>query len=180
MKNKLLFFSMLLPFAAFANDTVTFYGEVADTTCNVTVNGVSGAVTVQLPTVATTELSSSSTVAGTTPFNFTVSGCSAASDVTPTQVGMRLLPISTANSGNLLNVAATNPASNVVVQLVDNGTGGPKTIDFSLGEYTSILQSKPGDNTGTLTFPFSAQYYATGQATAGKVQSQIQYALTYK
>lgn len=180
MKHKLLGLALLFSFAAFANDTVTFYGEVADTTCNVTVNGASGAVTVQLPTVAATALASSGAVTGTTPFNFTVNGCQAATGATSTQVGMRLISTSTANSGNLLNVAATNPASNVVVQLLDNGTGGPKTIDFSLGEYTSILQTKPTSAAGSLTFPFSAQYYATAAATAGKVQSQVQYALTYK
>lgn len=180
MKHKLLGLALLLPFAAFANDTVTFYGEVADTTCNVTVGGADGAVTVQLPTVAATSLATAAQVAGETPFDFTVTGCVAASGATTTQVGMRLLSTSTANSGNLLNVAPTNPATNVSVQLVDNGTGGPKTINFANGEYTSILQTKPTDATGVVTFPFIAQYYATGAATAGKVQAQVQYALTYQ
>lgn len=184
MKYKSLLISLLLPFAAFSSDTVTFYGEVADTTCNVTVGGADGAVTVQLPTATVSSLATAGSTAQPTPFSFTVTGCEAAvatgGTVTSAKVGMRLLSTSTANSGNLVNVALINPAKNVAVQLIDNGDGGSEVIDFSVGEYTSILQDKPTDADGVLTFPFTAQYYSTGAAGAGKVQAQVQYALTYQ
>lgn len=184
MKYQLLGLALLLPCAAFAADTVTFYGEVADSTCNITVNGASGEVSVQLPTVQAAALNSSQT-AGKTPFVFTLSGCEAASGATSTLVGMRLLSNSTANSGNLLNIATgTTVAKNVSIQIEDDTPTTPAIIDFSQGEYTTTTKTKPSDQAGTLQFPFSAQYYvayATGNpATVGKVEAKLQYALTYK
>lgn len=185
MKHKLLGLALLLPFAALAADTVTFYGEVADSTCNITVNGASGEVSVQLPTVQASTLNDEQT-AGNTPFTFTLSGCNAATGATTTEVGMRLLASSAANSGNLLNIATgATAAQNVSIQILDDATSGtPIPVDFSKGEYTTATKTKPTDLSGTVQFPFSAQYYvanaATDAATVGKVEAQLQYALTYK
>jgi len=178
MKLKLLSVALLLPFAAFADNTVTFLGEVSDSTCNVTVNGTAGNISVLLPTIPASALNEAAITAGQTPFKFVVSGCTAA---TQTTVGMRLVPVSvTATGGNLTNLASANPASNVDIQIIDNYNNGNKVIDFTSGEYVSTdLVTLPTAGQ-QLEFPFTAQYYATGAASVGKVESQLQYALTYK
>lgn len=178
MKLKMLAIGLLLPFTALASNTVTFFGEVSDSTCNVTINGVEGNVSVQLPTVQASALDAAAKYAGATPFKFTLSGCSAASGPeATTTVGMRLVSTSTISSGNLINIAADSPAKNVAIQILDDSASS-KAIDFSLGEYSTALVAQP--TTGNAEFPFTAQYYATDAATIGKVEAQLQYALTYK
>ncbi|EKT65564.1 fimbrial protein [Providencia burhodogranariea] len=173
MKYKLLSIALLLPFTAIASNTVTFLGEVSDTTCDITINGSKGDVSVQLPTVLASTLEESGDVTGATPFKFTVSGCSAGAQAT---VGMRLVSTSTTNTGNLVNIATGTPATDVSIQILDDNKTDP--IDFTLGEYSTDLIAKP--TTGNVEFPFTAQYHSDGKATIGKVESQLQYALTYK
>lgn len=178
MKYKILSIALLLPFTVFASNTVTFLGEVSDSTCNITVNGASGNVSVQLPTVAATQLATIKDVAGNTPFTFTITGCSG---TTQTKVGMRLVSASTTAGGNLVNIATTKPAENVSIQILDEGitTAANKPINFTLGEYYGATSAFPANNASTV-LTFSAQYYAEGAAKAGKVQSQLQYALAYE
>lgn len=176
MKYKLLVIA-LLPFSVFASNTITFLGEVSDATCDITVDGTKGDISVQLPTVLAKDLASKGATTGETPFSFAVSGCSA---VTQTSVGIRLIPTSTTNSGNLTNISgATTASENVSVQVLDNATGTPVAIDFTKGEYSSALKTFPtADN--SVQFPFVARYYADDVAKVGKVESKLQYALTYK
>lgn len=177
MKFTLLSLALLLPCTALASNTVTFLGEVSDSTCDVTIDGVKGDVSVQLPTVQASSLAADGQIAGATPFKFTLSGCTAASGATTTTVGMRLVSTSTANSGNLVNIASDSAATNVSIQILDESDSS-NAIDFTLGEYSTPLKVKP--TSGNVEFPFIAQYYANGVATIGKVESQLQYALTYK
>lgn len=179
MKSKLLGIALLFPMVAFADNTVTFLGEVSDSTCDVTINGASGNISVLLPTTTVTALSTAGATTEATPFNFVVSGCTAASQ---SNVGMRLVPLSTTTSGTLTNIASTSTAAaGVAIQIVDGSTSTP--IDFSDGEYSTTTQTIPSSSTGTLTFPFTARYYSLATTavpvTSGKVESQLQYALTY-
>lgn len=180
MKSKLLGIALLFPMVAFADNTVTFLGEVSSSTCNVTVNGASGNISVLLPTTTITALSTAGATAGETPFNFVVSGCEASDADNDTNVAMRLVPLSTTTSGTLTNVASTSTAAaGVAIQIVD----GTTAIDFSDGDYSSTSQKVASGTTGTLTFPFTARYYSLATTavpvTSGKVESQLQYALTY-
>lgn len=180
MKTKLLAIALLLPsVAAFsASNTVTFFGEVSDATCNVTlVNGQSGDVSVQLNTANIANLATEGAFAGETEFDFVASGCTAVEDG-QSNVGIRLVPQSATNAGNLPNIATTNPADNVEIQLLDKGNGGG-VINFASGEYTSITQAIPPAADGSVTIPFAARYYSTGTATAGKVEGKVQYELAY-
>lgn len=178
MKLKLMGIALLFPLTALADNTVTFLGEVSDSTCNVTVNGTAGNVSVLLPTIPASVLSEAAETAGQTPFKFVVSGCTADTQKT---VGMRLVPVSvTATGGNLTNLATVTPAQKVDIQIVDNYNNGNNVIDFTSGEYVSTTLATLPTAGQQLEFPFTAQYYATGQATVGKVESQLQYALTYK
>lgn len=171
MHKTLLALSLLLPLTASAANTVTFLGEVSDTTCNVTVNGSSGDLAVQLPTVTTTDLGNANDFAGEKEFIFTVSGCTGS---TQNNVGMRLVaPIVDSNlGGNLANIAAANPATNVAIQILDNAT----IIDFLSGEYHSTTQPLGS----SLVFPFTARYVATASGvTPGAVEAKLEYALSY-
>lgn len=180
MKLKVLAVALLLPSAvAFsATNTVTFYGQVTDATCNVTVNSTSGDVSVQLPTIKATDLTSgAAATAGATKFNFVISGCTAGTS--DTNVAIRLVPESTTTAGNLPNIAS-GAAANVEVQLVDDAdTGG--VINFATGgEYTTTpVAITSADADGNISVPFTAQYYATGTAGSGKVEGKVQYALAY-
>ncbi|UYA60542.1 hypothetical protein NAL19_2411 [Pectobacterium sp. F1-1] len=176
MKFTTLSLALMLPFAVYADNTVTFLGEISDSTCNVTVNGATGNISVLLPTTPASELSQSGDIAGQTPFKFVVSGCTA---VTEQTVGMRLVPVSTTSNGDLENLATTNAASNVSIQLLDNYNNASNVISFTSGEYTTPTLVNLPTGTNTVEFPFTAQYYATGAASVGKVQTQLQYALTY-
>lgn len=180
MKFKILAIALLLPsIGAFASDTVTFTGEVANSTCNVTVNGTSGSIYVQLPTVQLSQLSNGQG-AGGEDFTFTVSDCTSSDPDTPsTSVGIRLVPTVNAvtAAGNLTNTStATNKAGNVGIQILDGGITGT-AINFSEGEYTGTKEALPSTTT---TFTYGARYFAEGTPTVGKVESQLQYALTYE
>ncbi|MDD8344951.1 type 1 fimbrial protein [Escherichia coli] len=181
MKLLALGVALMLPMAAYADNTVTFLGEVSDSTCNVTVNGTNGNVTVLLPTALATDLKTVGSKAEPTPFNFVVSGCTAAESGSDSTVAMRLVPLQTSANGNLENIASTGAAENVTIQLVDNYDNANKDINFNSGDYTTAFANLPTTTAGTsVTFPFTAQYYSAGSATAGKVEAQVQYALTYK
>ncbi|MFG1173174.1 fimbrial protein [Erwiniaceae bacterium CAU 1747] len=177
MKITALGIALMLPFVVYADNTVTFLGEVSDSTCNVTVNGTTGNVSVLLPTTPAGDLAEAAKTAGATPFKFVVGGCTAATEKT---VGMRLVPVSTTTGGNLKNLATANPADNVSIQIIDNYNNGTSTINFSSGEYVTPTLVNLPTGTSQLEFPFTAQYYATGAASIGKVETQLQYALTYK
>lgn len=175
MKLKVLAIALLFPsVSAFALNTVTFTGEVANSTCNVTVDGTEGDVYVQLPTVQASELASGAG-AGGKDFSFTITGCSGASDV-----GMRLVPSAATSGGNLINIAPEDEkADNVSIQILSGGlTGTP--LDFTEGEQFSST-TQLAATTGEATVTYGARYFfeGTGTPDAGKVEAQLQYALTY-
>lgn len=181
MKLVALGVALMLPVAAYADNTVTFLGEVSDSTCNVTVNGTEGNVSVLLPTALATDLADAGSTAQPTKFDFVVSGCTAATSGADSTVAMRLVPLQTSSNGNLENIASTGAAENVSIQLVDNYNSANTKISFSSGEYTTAFATLPTTTAGTtVTFPFTAQYYSAGSATAGKVEAQVQYALSYE
>lgn len=156
------------PQANAADGTITITGKVIDTTCQVT-NGTNGNISVTLPVVQTSQLASDGTTAGDTGFSLVLSDC----PTTPSgiEVGAQL---SSANvnttTGNLTNNGGS--ASNVEVRLLDKD-GTP--IDVS---------STPTTDSTTLTgstaeLDYTAQYYATGTATAGDVTATAEYTLVY-
>jgi major type 1 subunit fimbrin (pilin) len=159
---------------AFSDNTVTFQGEVTAETCSVTINGNSAKPLVLLPSVNVSALSAPGSTAGQATFDIGVTGCKGSAN-TSTIVSSVFAGNSVSTAGNLSNVAATDAATNVEVQILDTKS---KPIDFtSTFKADGDLTLVSGETASSATY--TAQYYATGTATAGAVESTMQYAVSY-
>lgn len=170
MKYVILASMFALPIASYAqqSNVITFNGQVDDVTCTITVNGADSSPVVLLQTAKTSDLSTAGATAMPTEFNLELTDCGAAKTATALLVGNNV-----STSGNLGN---TGTATNVSIQILDNGT--PITFSGSAaieaGKDTALA-----DGAGAI--PLVAQYYAESTGvTAGSVQATMQYAITYK
>jgi major type 1 subunit fimbrin (pilin) len=181
MNKTLLSAAMIAGFgvAAFApqtaravDGTITINGKITSSTC--TINAPGGAsFTVTLPTVATTALSTTGAVAGTTPFALTLTACTFA---TAGNVSTYFEP-SAANilaDGNLKNTAATN---GVEVRLL-NSASTPLALNGLSGSQNASTAAVTTTSTGA-TLNYFAQYFAASTVTAGAVAAQVTYSVTY-
>ncbi len=159
-----------LPLVAQANNTVHFLGEVSEQTCTVKVNNSSTSAIILLPTVSKGQLSSSGSTAGDTPFTVTLENCNSQS----TSAGI-LFVANDVDNGNLKNIAANSPATNVAIQLVE----GASALTFNNNKATTAMQTINSGVTST-NFDLVARYYATGVTTVGAVEAQAQFAVTYQ
>ncbi len=153
--------------------TITFSGIVTSQTCTVNGNGTGNHdFTVTLPPVSASALSTATSVAGRTPFNISLSACSAGSGTVHTlfETASNIDP----TTGNLtLN---TGGASNVEIQLLNSDYSA-----IALNHGDSTQNSKAATITGgTATLNYFAQYYATGQASAGNVATSVLYTMSYQ
>jgi major type 1 subunit fimbrin (pilin) len=184
MKSQVRILAVLLAAAAtqsaFASDgTINFAGELVDSTCTVTVNGVVGpaAALVQLPKVSAAQLKTAGTVAGQTGFNITLSACTGTSTKAAAffESGGGVNPL----TSNLFNSDLTaGGAKNVELQLVDASNGKViKAGDFSQVANTFKVTK---DAAGSTILPYAVQYISTGIASAGLVKSAVTYSITYE
>lgn len=154
--------------------TITITGTVVAQTCKVDGNsaGTPDAVSVQLPDVLTSQLASSGQVAGNKPFSIAVTGCDSA--LTSVQTYFSGANIDTGN-GRLNNLGS---AGNVEVQLL-NSNAQPMALN---GADATAQGSLPVnlDATGAATLNYSAQYYATGQSSAGDVNTSVAFTMVYQ
>lgn len=152
--------------------TITFTGKVVANTCKFHVNGGGSSNTVVLPVVFTSALTTAGNVAGNTAFTISATNC----DPLLTSVQAYFNgPHVDGTTGNLIN---TGTAANVQVQLL-NGT--TSTV-MPLNGTTATTQNSPVgtvSSTGAATMNYSAQYYATGAATAGLVNTSVDYTINY-
>lgn len=176
--------------------TITFNGRVVDQTCTVT-TGTSGNFDVTLPTVNKTQLAADGAVAGATRFNIELTGCKPAATGGTDGVRAYFLPNSQyvdPNTHNLKNIAqttaaGTTPAEHVQIQLTHADTS--KVI--AVGENVDTQENKPYNSwfnfendttvagTAKAKLTYYAQYIAVGAAaTAGVVQSKVEYNIIYK
>ncbi|MFT8210809.1 MAG: fimbrial protein [Symbiopectobacterium sp.] len=100
---------VVVPGMALASDnTISFQGEVADETCEVSVNGNNASPVVLLPTVSASQLNAAGQTAGQTTFDIGVSGCTGDAD------GMTVSTVFVGNqvtsAGNLGNTGTANNA----------------------------------------------------------------------
>jgi len=153
--------------AAQASDgTVSFTGSVVATTCTI---AAGGAVSVTLPPVDASALSSSGKTATPTQFNIVLSGCTAGQQV---HAQFEMGPTVDTATGNLKNsggagfveISLLNPAFQAIniATLVNDGAGTGLTT-----------------TAGANTLSYFAQYISTGVATAGTVISSVTYSLVY-
>ncbi|NPT53360.1 fimbrial protein [Paraburkholderia elongata] len=169
----------LASFGAHAADgTITITGSIADSTCSINgvASGTQANLTVPLQPVSSGSLSAAGATAGTSnqsDMQLKLTGCSG----TATKAIARFENGSTVDqtSGNLLNSNGT--ATNVQVRLL-NAQMAPINIVTSANNVS-------GTNSATITggaatVGYFAQYYATGKATAGTVNTTVQYSMQYQ
>lgn len=154
------------------NGTINFSGVLSSSTCNVTV-GQGDNSTVSLPSLSASMLSSSGQVAGQTPFNISVSGCSAADSESSSVKAYFEHNGNTDANGRLNN---TGDAQNVKLQLLD---GSQSWQAINVGDVGQQDGGYVAISSGSATLPYAVRYYATGAATAGTVTSSATFNLVY-
>ena len=175
MKKNLLALALLAMTAASAmaaDGTITVYGEVVTQTCTIAAGDLNKVV--YMPTVAVAALPAAASVAGGTAFSIALTGCPVGNSMSA-----HFLPGATISNttGNLINQAAAPTAGNVEVALFDS-TGATRILmNGAKGAQTSPAFVVPVG--GAVSMAYQAKYYATAAATAGKVQSTVDYNLSY-
>lgn len=166
---------------------VKFAGEVVNQTCKVDVETGLGKreQTVELPKVSKDKFTQKGDVAGTTPFNINLVGCT--KDVQPQAVKAQFVFndqfVDVDNNYTLKNTSTeADFARNVNLQLTNSdpsrviyiGRAGGQGIDD--GVIATDLR-----NEETATLRYNVQYYATdANVSAGKVASQVEYNIVYE
>lgn len=158
--------------AAASDNTITFQGEVADNTCQVTVNGNAASPVVLLPTVSVADFAQTGDVAGETSFTISVAGCAASGS----DVGLQTVFVPNGLSGD--NMANNGTATGVSLQLLDAPGGAP--VALVNGE-----NAVPGLNLvageTSASHDFAVQYHADEAIVApGSVTSAVQYSVSYQ
>ncbi|MCD9085942.1 fimbrial protein [Stenotrophomonas sp. SY1] len=163
------------PLAAHAADgTITFTGNVTDQTCTVSSSGGNATFTVNLPTVSRTSLAAAGATAGQTPFAINLSQCSAGNVATYFEPGASV----DLSSGRLNNQAASG-AGNVQIQLLGDNNQFLPVLAAGTGVAQGNSQWVSVAADGSANLNYSAEYYATGAATAGDVSTQVNYTIIY-
>ncbi|MBN3787641.1 fimbrial protein [Burkholderia sp. Ac-20353] len=158
-----------------ADGTITINGSIVASTCKI--NGGSGNVTVPLPSLRSTALSSVGAVGGRTPFTLSLTDCTT-SDGSPMKVGAYFEPGSSVDlaSGRLNADTGADAATGVQINLLNDQQQQIKV--GSAGNQNSQLVDIGTDGKATLNY--FAEYYASDAVTAGAVNSRVQYSLTYQ
>ena len=158
--------------AVLADNTIKFQGEVADQTCDISINGNASTPLILLPTVATTALATPGETAGQTPFTISLTGCTASASATA---------IKTVFVGNNLTAEGrmgnTGTAGKVSLQLVDPAA---PTIPLDLTGQTGAAGLSLAADATTAAHDFAVQYYSEGGATPGSVLGSVQYSVSYQ
>ncbi|MFA3760600.1 fimbrial protein [Yersinia sp. 2544 StPb PI] len=164
--------SVFIAQSAFAADgTITINGQITDTTCGVSVNNGTKDGTVNLPTISASALSSVNSVAGTTPFNISLSGCTGAT-LNNAYAYFEPGAFVETSTGRLNNNSGT--ATGVQVRLLDKSSTAIMVGGASQGGVVEDI------STGDATLGYYAQYYAnSGTVGAGTVVTQVDYTIVY-
>jgi major type 1 subunit fimbrin (pilin) len=165
--------------ASASDGAITFTGSVDASTCTISTSGTAGSFTVPLPKVSVAALDTVAETAGDTAFSIRLTGCSdtVGSISTNFEAGSAV----DAATGRLNNTAATTPATNVQLQLVNASNNSPIVVGAPVASQNSLGVALASDGAptpaGVGTLNYIARYYATGAATAGAVGSQVTYSL---
>ncbi|MBN3752524.1 type 1 fimbrial protein [Paraburkholderia sp. Tr-20389] len=163
-----------------ADGTITINGAVSDTTCSI--NGVAAGspanVTTTLPTVPAGSLASAGAVAGTSnlgDIQLALSGCSG----TATKAVARFEngPTVDQGSGYLVNQSVASPAQNVEVRLLN---AQMQPVSILTNANNDVVNNGATISGGAATLNYFAQYYATGKAQPGSVNTSVQYTMQYQ
>lgn len=163
-----------------ADGTITINGTVSDTTCSI--NGVAAGsaanVTATLPTVPASALAGVGAVAGTSnlgDIKLSLSGCSGAA--TKAVARFENGPTVDQSTGYLVNQASATPAKNVEVRLLNANL---QPINITNNANNDLATTGATITGGTAVLNYFAQYYATGAAQPGSVNTTVQYTMQYQ
>ncbi|WP_446692691.1 fimbrial protein [Serratia aquatilis] len=163
---------LALSTAALADNIIKFQGEVAEQTCDISINGSTSSPLILLPTVPASSLVTPGTTAGQTPFTIGLTGCAAPASTTA---------IKTVFVGNNLTqegrMGNTGSASNVSLQLVDPAASA---IPLDLTGQNGAAGLSLAMGATSTSHDFAVQYYSEGNTTAGSVLGSVQYSVSYQ
>ncbi|WLW62215.1 fimbrial protein [Achromobacter aegrifaciens] len=176
MKRKILSAIMIAGMAtgthtAFASNTITFDGSVTAQTCTINSSNGTNNFTVTLPPVSANALSTAGQTAGDTAFTILLTGCTPDSGNVRThfEAGGTVNP-----NGRLTN--QTGNAKNVEIQLLNSDASVIKA-----GDAVASQNSKQASlNAGSASLSYVARYFATGAATAGTLNTVVNYSIAYQ
>ena len=187
MKVKSLFISSVLVLLSASQaraSTVTFYGEVADQTCSVSVNGQASPV-VNMPTVPLSDFFIDPNTAprkSRTPFVVDIFDCPPAAEDTKIQV---VFKGRVGNSNMLLNTGTAKyvdirimPDLHNTVWMSNAGIPVPDGYeDATRGTYTQIILPKGAT---AISHTFYAEYFGISRdMTPGTIEGSMQYVISY-
>ncbi|MFM0210088.1 fimbrial protein [Paraburkholderia sediminicola] len=160
-----------------ADGTITFTGSVSNTTCSINgvASGSSADVAVPMKEVTASSLAAAGATGGaaSTPFNFKLTNCTGGA--TKAIANFENGPTVDQTTGNLTNTAGT--AKNVQVQLL-NAKRMP--INVVTAANNDIATDGTAIDAGTGDLQYYSQYYSTGAAQAGSVNTSVQYTMQYQ
>lgn len=169
-----------------ADGVVSFEGKITSQTCKINGLDKNADLTVKLPTVSASALAAAGDKAGAKPFELKLTECTTASGTAYPyfEPGATIDTV----TGRLKN-ATTGPglAQNVQVELLNDDQSpidlgkGPDAQNVKVATLQSNISGTPPVTTGETTIKLYAQYVATdGAATAGTVNTTVQYAMVYE
>jgi major type 1 subunit fimbrin (pilin) len=159
-----------------ADGTITINGSVTDTTCSINGNtaGSDSSKTITLPTVTAASLAALGQTAGTSQpadLEFKLTGCTTG---TKAIASFENGPTVDQNSGNLTN---SGTAGNVQVQLLN---GSMQPINITTNSNNDLATNGGSITSGAADLKYFARYFATDAATAGTVNTSVQFSMQYQ
>ncbi|OOE32039.1 hypothetical protein BZG04_15825 [Salinivibrio kushneri] len=183
LKNSSIIMAALFSASTFAADgTIRFTGSVSATTCSVhggagTNGGGLSDAEVKLPKVSVDQLKADGDSAGSTPFSIIIGGEGEATcsdgEIASLHFEPQLSPMIDPSTGRLNNASSPDAAKNLQVEIL-NDRGEPINL------YHNSNVSKADISGNKAILDFTARYKANGgKVTAGKVDTNIVYTVTY-
>lgn len=166
----------LSPLSALAADgTITFQGNITNSTCVVSTSGGTANMTVTMPFTVSSALSKPGSTSQTVPFAINVSKCS------PTMGASVFTYFESANinpaTGALKNTVTSGGATNVEIQILEKGA--PLFLAMDANGQGSGQTSVSISNGGAVR-NYGARYFSTGPITSGLVNTSTQYTVIYQ
>lgn len=154
---------------------VIFNGEVIDQTCVVVTNKQQQ--TVILDKVQATKLAKAGDVAGGKNFSIDLQGCKTDSQHQLVRAEFKSSPLVDAANGYTLKKNG-GTATNVNFRLKEADGTAIRIGDPSYVANDAAYKDLNRQATGSINY--SVEYYATGKATEGTVNSEVEYSIVYK
>lgn len=165
--------------AAASGGTITFTGQINDTTCTITggpgTDGGQGNFTVALQPVDQSQLTTAGATAGKKAFTVQIGGPTDATCQNGKVATLSFLtssPRIDATNGALMN-ALSGQATMADIQVLDAAGTAIDLRDPANG----VMSPAIANNTALINF--NAQYLATGTATPGLISTSVLYGVTY-